>query len=273
MVGQLCVEVVDSAYSKAEYLHAGRQNANLVTITRVRGNRVFYEQPPVESRRRYGEAFELSAAETWRPADEERETHFVSRRDRRYRVALQAWHNLLMRGQRKPSYLPMHRHPFTLLRVVVWDACGRPLFQRPLWLIVMGDRRHEVSTQDAYAAYLCRSQLEHFFRFGKQRLMLSRYQTPVTPREEQWWRLVHLAYLQLWVARTAAQNLPRPWERYLPSARSDTISARRVQRDFNRLIRQLGTPATIPKPRHRGSGRRRGQGQRRRPRHGWIVRA
>lgn len=35
----------------------------------------------------------------------------------------------------------------------------------------------------------------------------------------------------------AAQNLPRPWERFLPSARADMISARHVQRDFNRLIR------------------------------------
>lgn len=252
---------MDSAYSRADYLHASRQSANLVTITRVRGNRVFYEQPPAGSRRRYGGTFELNAAETWRPVDEEQATHFVSRRGRRYRVTLQAWRNLLMRGQRKPSYLPMHRHPFTLLRVVVWDGRGRPLFRRPLWLIVMGGRRDEVSTQDTYVAYLCRSQLEHFFRFGKQRLLLNRYQTPVTSREEQWWRLVHLAYQQLWVARTAAQNLPRPWERYLPSAHADTISARRVQRDFSRLIRQLGTPAIVPKPRNPGSGRRRGQGQ------------
>ena len=38
----LTVEVLDSSYSKAAYLHAHRQFANLVTITRVRGNRTFY---------------------------------------------------------------------------------------------------------------------------------------------------------------------------------------------------------------------------------------
>ena len=39
----LCVEVADSSYSKPAYLCANRQQANLVTITRVRGNRTFYQ--------------------------------------------------------------------------------------------------------------------------------------------------------------------------------------------------------------------------------------
>lgn len=40
----LTVEVLDSSYSKAAYLHAHRQFANLASVVRVRGNRTFYQQ-------------------------------------------------------------------------------------------------------------------------------------------------------------------------------------------------------------------------------------
>jgi hypothetical protein len=66
-------------------------------------------------------------------------------------------------------------------------------------------------------AYLQRYDLEHFFRFGKQKLLLDKFQTPDEKHEEHWWQLVALAYLQLWAAKDMASNLPRPWEQYLPS--------------------------------------------------------
>ena len=51
---------------------------------------------------------------------------------------MQGWHNLLMRGKRD---LPMHRYPFTLIRAVVLDEQGQPVFKRALWLIGLGERR------------------------------------------------------------------------------------------------------------------------------------
>jgi len=50
----------------------------------------------------------------------------------------------------------------------------------------MGERRNELSLQQIFAAYQRRYDLEHFFRFGKQRLLLHHYQTPETDHEEQW---------------------------------------------------------------------------------------
>jgi hypothetical protein len=41
---RLCAEVADSSYSKPAYLIANREKANLVTIVRVRSNRIFYRQ-------------------------------------------------------------------------------------------------------------------------------------------------------------------------------------------------------------------------------------
>lgn len=66
----LTVEVGDTSYSKPTYLHSHRKFPNLVTIARVRSNRVFYQQyEPTEEEARhpnrghptwYGERFSLS---------------------------------------------------------------------------------------------------------------------------------------------------------------------------------------------------------------------
>ncbi len=53
--------------------------------------------------------------------------------------------------------------------------------------------------------------------------------------------------------------MPRPWEKYLPKREGQMPSPSTVQRDFGRIIRQLGTPAAAPKVRHKGAGRAKGQ--------------
>ena len=118
-----------------------------------------------------------------------------------------------MKGQNKPKRLRMCDYPFTLLRIVLLGEDGQPRFKHPLWLLVVGEGRTQLSLEDTYRAYAQRSDLEHFFRFGKQKLLLTDFQTPDVQREERWWQLAHLAYLQLWLARQAAGSLPRPWER------------------------------------------------------------
>ena len=102
---------------------------------------------------------------------------------------------------------------------------------------------------------MTRFDLEHFFRFGKQKLLMTQFQTPEVAREEKWWLMTHIAYAQLWLARPVTLTLPRPWERYLPAIKARLISPTLVQRDFARIIRQLGTPAQPPKPRNIAQGR------------------
>ncbi len=165
---------------------------------------------------------------------------------------------MLMPGERKPLALPMHLHPFTLVRVRLFNGQGELAFQRPLWLIVMGERRGQLTLLNIFQAYQRRYDLEHFFRFGKQRLLLDGYQTPDTDHEEKWWLLIHLAYLQLWVAQPVAHAVPRPWETTRPADPKHPLSATQVQRDFQRIIRQFGTPAAAPKRRGIPSGRPKG---------------
>ena len=261
----LCVEVEDSGYSKPAFLAKNRTKKNLVTITRARNTRTFYGQPPdvgadkaVGHPTWYGAPFALSEATTWHVPDAIATTTLVSLSGQTYRVELEAWDNRLMKGARTPIVLPMQQHPFTLVRVRLFNPQGALAFPRPLWLLVMGERRGEVALLHIFQAYQRRYDLEHFFRFGKQRLLLHRYQTPETAHEEKWWLLGHLAYLQLWMAHMVAQAVPRPWETPPSNDLKHPVSATHVQRDFGRIMRQIGTPAAAPQRRGNSPGRRKG---------------
>ena len=272
---QLCVQVVDSEYSVVSYLGEMTEHEDLITIARVRSNRVFYQMPPSSptspSRRGhpiwYGERFDLKDTDTWEEPDEVVQTTFTNHRGRTYSVQLECWHNLLMTGTYE---YPMHQHPFTLIRAQVFNEAGEQVFQRPLWLLVMGQRRKELSLLEAWEAYRRRYDVEHFFRFGKQRLLMASYQTPEVQHEENWWQIAQLAYVQLWLACVLAEAMPRPWERYLPQFQTSTErqenSPSMVQRDFGRIIQEIGTPAKAPKPRGKSPGRTKGDRQKPRKR-------
>jgi hypothetical protein len=264
---RFCVDVGDSSYSKPACLHANRHHRHLVTVARLRGTRVLYRQfvaDPNERKRSvgcprsYGERFALRDPETWHLPDEQVTVIEKSRRGKRYCVEMKAWHNMLMPGKCKPKRLPMQRYPFTLVQVVRYDEEGHLACKRPMWLLAIGKRRNELSAQAIYEAYGQRYDLEHFFRFGKQKMLLASFQTPEDVREEKWWQLVHLAYAQLWIGRHMAGRLPRPWERNLPAMKKGLMSPTGVQRDFGRIIRQIGTSAKPPKPRYISPGRRKG---------------
>ncbi|CCQ60762.1 hypothetical protein CWATWH0401_1353 [Crocosphaera watsonii WH 0401] len=68
----------------------------------------------------------------------------------------------------------MNNHPFTLLQIVVRDQ-ERNSIWKPMWLIVIGSRRDELSLVDCYQCYRQRYDMEHLFRFGKQRLLMTSY--------------------------------------------------------------------------------------------------
>jgi hypothetical protein len=96
------------------------------------------------------------------------------------------------------------------------------------------------------------------------------YQTPEVQHEENWWQITQLAYVQLWLSRNLAESMPTPWERYLPQFQTQTetqeASPSMVQRDFSRIIQEIGTPAKVPKPRGKSPGRTKGAQQKPRQR-------
>lgn len=193
---QLSVLAADSYYSQRQFLDAIFGKPNAVVVTRARSNRVFYRQPEVVEavthrghRRWYGERFDLKDEATRHFPDEIVETSFTTRRGRSLDLTITCWYEMLMRGTKE---YPMHQHPFTLLRVQVTDQMTGKLLWRPMWLIVMGQRRYELTPLELSNAYRQRFDMEHMLRFGKQRLLMGSFQTPDVNHEENWVQLTLL---------------------------------------------------------------------------------
>jgi hypothetical protein len=268
---KLSVLVADSLYSLIAFLSEQVNEDNLVAIIRVKSNRVFSRQfipsdSPLKSSghpRWYGDKFDLKDETTWGEPDEFIQSTLTSKRGRNLNLKILGWNQLLMKGTKDYK---MHKHPFRLLQVVVSDETGQAVW-KPMWLIVIGSRRHELSLQECHEAYGQRYDLEHFFRFGKQKLLMTAYSTPEVHHEENWFQLTLLAYVNLWTARKLATVLPRPWESYLTQTESVKITPSLVQRDFYRIISSLGTPAQSPKRRGYSPGRIKGEKKEPRTRH------
>jgi len=255
---RLCISVTDAAYSTKDLVISVNRWPHVVQIARVRGNRKFFRLPAPNSRTRrgrpqeYGKELVLQAP--FEPDLEEVAT-MTTRKGKKCQVLLQRWNDVIMRGSKEER---THEHPFDLLKVTVTDRKGKPVYRRPLWVIIVGTRRREVRSKEAHIAYGRRYDIEHYFRFGKQRLGMVGSQTCETRHEENWHWIGLLAYNMLYYARSLAQSIRYPWEKKKIQVLSLIERPSQVQRDYNRIISEIGTPAPFPKPRGKSPGRQSG---------------
>jgi len=266
---QLTVSVGDSLYGSENCRSKASSRDNLVHIFRVKNNRNIYSLPDTDTqpkgrgrKKEYGTVMSLSKTETHRQPDAHCETEWKARSGQVYTVHIDSWENMLFRGSKK---FRSSKHPMTLLRVSIVDPDGNTLFKRPMWLAVTGKLRHQLNLLNIYHYYRSRYNIEHFFRFGKRKLLLDSYQTSELTHDEQWWQLCLLAYTQLYMGRSLVVKQPKPWEKYLPSYRETSnttasiATASQTQRGFSRLLDDIGTPARPCVPRGRNSGRKKGE--------------
>ena len=265
----LCVHVADTAYFTLPIREMNSTVDNLVSIARLRSNRIIYAPPGETGRKKYAQKMKLNAPDTHTQPDQIVEIDTSTSKNRSLTVIIKIWNNQLLRGSRQ---FKGHENPFNLYQICVFDkTTQKKLFKRPMWLAVDGKRRHEIEAKSVYESYRQRYDIEHFFRFGKQKLLMASFQTPDVIHEEKWWQIVQLAYTQLYLSRDVCQLIPNPWERYLPKfkqpAEQDSaamVSPSLAQRYFSKILEQIGTPAKDVRKVKSGSGRKEGDKQEKR---------
>ena len=276
-INSLCVHVADTAYFTLPIREMTSTINNLVSIARLRSNRTVYS-PSTETRKKYAGKMKLNHPTTHTQLDQVVEIETSTSKNRRITVVIKLWHDQLLRGSNE---FKGYDHPFNLYQICVFDAkTKKKLFKRPMWLAVDGKRRHELDAKEVYESYCQRYDIEHFFRFGKQKLLMASFQTPDVIHEEKWWQIVQLAYTQLYLSRDICQLVPNPWERYLPKFKQpleedtiNTVSPSLAQRYFPKILEQIGTPAQDVRKVKPGSGRKEGDKQEKRTAHPIIFKS
>jgi hypothetical protein len=131
--------------------------------------------------------------------------------------------------------------------------CRETLFP-PLLLILSGKRRREITALDAYQSYRRRFDIEHFFRFSKQKLLFSVYQTPDLDHQISWWWFCCMAYWLLYHVRHIAQGFTRPWHK--KRGLDGPAGPGKVKRLFAiKIFPVLGSPSLPPISRVKSQGR------------------
>ena len=247
------VVVADSKYGTPLYIASLYQLPNVTGVTRLRARRNLYHEPSTYSGHGrpciHGDIFKVHDPETWGEPGELYEFTEKDSKGRERHIVIQVWKG--MHFQEAP------RCPFDLLRVASYDADGQLLFKHPLWLMVSGHRR--LPAKEARKVYLRRSTEEHLFRFLKQKLLFEAAEMGSVEQDERWINVVGLAYWNLHVVRDIAGRSVRSWERYKPTPPAgQPATPSQARRGFGRLLPELGTPASAPRPRGKSPGRPKG---------------
>jgi len=277
----LTVMLGDTAYSSPTFIKGVQAHTNTVLIARLRGDRIINrkaepKRKKITNRRErghelwYGEEFKFKDGSTWGEPNEIVSVSFSTRKDKLFTAHITEWHDMLMRQK---NGILLNEYPFRVIRITITDEHNNVVYKRPMWLMVSGKRRQELNLIQIWQAYKRRYDIEHYIKFGKTRLLMDKFQTPETSHEESWWQISSLAYAQLYMARELANNLPNPWEKYLPEIKKNGTlkSARQVQKSFLKITSEIGTPACSPKPRGKPLGRLKGTKQVKRKRYPLII--
>jgi hypothetical protein len=256
--GAVPLFVFDAGYDPVK-LQRGLESSGAHVLVRLHSNRAFYADPEeVESRpvgrpRRHGSKFALPDPESWpEPASEHR---CLTRNYGEVRV--RAWSGLHPKTRRIAERYGCQRAPVVRGTVILVEVSKLPRQSRKpkkLWLWWHGEGEPDLDL--LWRAYVRRFDLEHTIRFLKQTLGWTTPRVRHPEQADRWTWLVLLAYAQLGLARSCADDSRLPWEHPQLERR---LTPCRTLRGFAALLAALSTPARAPKPCGRSPGRPKGR--------------
>ena len=285
---ELCLLRGDSSYGKAIFLSSLYYLDKLALIVRLRpGIKVWAQAPDDDltggTRRIYCDKFYLTDASGWKTyrkkgvpyqvwqeslceqsADERLEKETVLGNGRKVVLDIRRWNNLLIRTKDGAS---MKDKPLDVLRVQVLDAESRQaVFDRPLFLAVSGKRKSQVDSTLAQEQYRERYDVEPYYRFAKNQLLMDKLQTPDAKHLDPWLRIVQITSWLLFTARQEIGQICCPiWQKYLPKNKAaqdqphQILTIAQAQRAMHLLFCTFNPAAFLPIKCKKGEGRVKGQ--------------
>jgi hypothetical protein len=195
-----CVGVFDGAYSNPSCIAAFNDNqpGNAIFIARLRADRVL-QRPYTAERNTEGRPalfdkenpFDLKNEGTLGEPDQSSSCDWETKKGKKYSVYIDVWHDLRMRGNNDAK---IQTTPIMVARITVKNQTGDLVYARPLWTMVVGSWPSDWPITYIWHDYHLRFDVEHFFRFGKSRLLLVNYQSPEVLNEENWKQFCMVAY-------------------------------------------------------------------------------
>lgn len=292
----LIINTLDSKYGNAAYLGPAHQHEKVVNITRMRAGMKVWKRdqqtntgPKAPGSRSgapkiYGEKFYLideSRTKTYPhpktkepcevfqrsifdlQADETLQINAQTRKGRPLTVHLWRWNSIMIRSKDGNN---MKDKPFDLIAVRVLDAQTQErLFSQDMFIALNGKQKRDVTTQQSYHSYRHRYDIEPYFRFAKQKLMLQKLQTPDVEHFDNWLLVVEFATWLLYAASKETRFRPRKWEKYLLESKqaktAQQLSIAQVRKSLQDLFLTFDQDPFLPKKSKKGKGRQKGDKQ------------
>lgn len=290
----LIINTLDSKYGNAAFLAPAHQHENLVNIIRMRSSMKVWQRDRQTNTggapKIYGDKFYLideSRTKTYPhpktkepcevfqrsifdlEADQTLQISAQTKKGRLLTVHLYRW-NSIMIGSKDGNN--MKDKPFDLIAVRVLDAQTQErVFSQDMFIALSGKQKTDVTTEQGYDSYRHRYDIEPYFRFAKQKLMLQKLQTPDVEHFDNWLLTVQFATWLLYAASKETRFHPRKWEKYLPESKqaktAQQLSIAQTRKSAQDLFLTFDQDPFKPKNSKKGKGRQKGDKQTPRKRH------
>jgi hypothetical protein len=288
----LCLQEADSTYGQAAYLSPLHGVPNLVCIVRVRaGIRVWLPAKPGQTGGApliYGEKYYLTdqtETKTYQqkpskkhpegfcstvlqrslmdiPPDEQVERELTLSNARQVKLTLRRWNGLRIRSKNGHG---MKDKPFDLVRVEVRDAqTGKRVFDRPMFIAISGQQKGAIPTPFAQERYRERYDVEPYYNYAKNQLLLEKFQTPIRQHLSNFMLVVLLSTWLLFCARKECTLQYKPWQKQLPKNKAaeaqerTSLSIAQTRMSVGALFDTFDPAPFLPQNHKKGKGREKG---------------
>ena len=210
----LAICVGDCAYSCNKFVHSINQYKNAVSLTRVRSNKTIFikykdTKEGVGRKRQYGKKYCLTKDTLPEPDCSETFEETTSK-GKVHTIKISLFKNYIVRGSKGYKMSDVLAN---FLRVQVYNKDGSRKYPKDLWVQIVGKRKDELTPKQAYMEYKDRFNIEFFFKFGKSKLLMDKFQTTDPNRAEDFIMFGMISYNTLYYLKDLLDPaFLRKWE-------------------------------------------------------------